>query len=66
MQSVLVSVVQRVLQPHSHVPGFSQCCLVHEEWLFVFLVRESEVRNDPSHHLGDVTPESESKKHLTK
>lgn len=46
--------VQRVHQPHSHVLGFSQWCLVHEE-LLVVLVRGSEVRNYPCHHVGDLT-----------
>ena len=44
-----------VFQPHLHVLGFSQWCLVNEVVSFL-LVRGSEVRNNLCHHLGDVTP----------
>lgn len=43
------------LEPHLHVQGFSQWCLVLEE-LVVVLVKGSEVRNYLCYHLGDSTP----------
>lgn len=56
MQSVLVSLMQGVLWPHSRVPGFFQWCLVHAWLLVVLLMRGSEVRNGLCHHVGDVSP----------
>lgn len=45
MQTVLVSEVQRVLQPPPCVLGFSQWHLVLEQLLVVFPVKGNEVRN---------------------
>lgn len=45
-----------VLQPQPHVLWFSQCCLIHEQLLAVFLVRGSKARNNLCHHRGDITP----------
>ena len=43
-----------MLQPHPHVLGDSQWCLVLEWLLVVLLARGSEIRNDLWCHFGDV------------
>jgi len=46
MQAVLVLVVQRVVQPLSHILVVSQWCFVHEWLLVALFVKGSKVRND--------------------
>lgn len=50
-----LSVLQGVSASHCLL-GFSQWHLVLEELLAALFVRESEVRNNLCHHLGDMTP----------
>ena len=54
MQPVLVSVIQRMLQPHSRVLGFSQWCIVHK-YLLVVLMKESNVRHNICSYMSDIT-----------
>ena len=55
IQSLLVPVVQGVLQPHLCVLGFSQWCHVLEELLVLF-VRGTKVKDTYVTTSGDVMP----------
>lgn len=60
MQFAFVFVLLGEVQSCSSILGFSQWCLVHEQLLAVVLVRGNEVRNNPCHHIGDITPSLQS------